>query len=137
MDPLEPKAISLCFFSKLVLRNNVRVVHNSTRALLCRSVLSELGLYRAVLPPVIRLNWLQVTEFLFVIWGKHPCSGLRACFCLGLLALLQNSALLCKSDAILQLGGEPRCCSPKLCWACVMGLLQNFCSVICYWEQPV
>lgn len=29
MDPLEPKAISLCFFPKLVLRNNVRVVHNT------------------------------------------------------------------------------------------------------------
>lgn len=46
MGPLAPKAISLCFFSKLVLQNGVRVVHDGctcsalpqcvvTRFLLC------------------------------------------------------------------------------------------------------
>lgn len=100
MGPLEPKAISLCFFSKLVFQGRVGACPAHC-ALLCLSVLragSALGGFAQVKP----LNWLQGSQFLFVLQGQSPCSRLL------LLGLPCPAAKLCPSPQIMRfssLGG--------------------------------
>lgn len=135
MDPPEPKAISLCFFSKLVLRNNVQVVHNAhTSSPLPQRVVSAWSVpggfatgNTSELAPSHRISLCRMGENTPAA-ACVPASAWVSLPCCKTLLLSANRMRFCS------LGGNR---GAVLCCACVMGLLQNFCRVICYWEQPV
>lgn len=131
MGPLEPKAISLCFFSKLVLQTGVRVV-------------------RAPLPQcVVGTGWFcqgntsklaTRCQISLLCMGKSPLQQPTCLLLLGFprpaAKLLSSPQIGCDSVALAGGGGgTPRCWSPKL--RPRKGFLRNFCPVVCWWEQPV